>query len=442
MQTPTDEAAEKANRKDPDRREFIASATTFVAGAAASLLSSPVHAQGVGSARGNGNGPYPTQGMAGYGPTGPLKAMDFQRRALGPKDVAIKIHYCGVCHSDIHTIHGDWGKIQYPQIVGHEISGKVVAAGSSVSRFKPGARVGVGTMVNSCRHCSECASGFENYCLNGNTQIYGSKDKDGTITQGGYSTFIVVDEDFVLGHPRPHRPGGCGPAAVCGHHGLLSAPQVGRVTGQAGRHRRHGGPRASRGQVREGDGRGGDGLYDDSGQDDDAKRFGAKNVVVNKDGADFSAFKHAFDFALDTVPYKHDLNRFIPLLQPGATYCRVGVGKVVDSNEIGQMNLVLYRNALAGANTGGIRETQDMLELLRSQQDQAADTEDVHDGIDERGRACSTRRPLPLRDRHESLVAVGPFRRGSSSNDHRKSRRHGRLGRFGRFGRSGGRRAG
>jgi uncharacterized zinc-type alcohol dehydrogenase-like protein len=93
----------------------------------------------------------------------------------------------------------------------------------------------------------------------------------------------------------------------------------------------------------------------------DAKRFGARDVVINRDGADFTRLRHAFDFALDTVPYKHDLNRFIPLLKRDATYCRVGVGRVVDSNEIGQMNLVLYRNALAGSNTGGIAETQDMI---------------------------------------------------------------------------------
>jgi uncharacterized zinc-type alcohol dehydrogenase-like protein len=96
---------------------------------------------------------------------------------------------------------------------------------------------------------------------------------------------------------------------------------------------------------------------------DDAKRFGATNVVVNKDGADFSAFKHAFDFALDTVPYRHDLNRFVPLLKRDATYCRVGVGKIVDTVDVGQMNLVLYRNAIAGSNTGGIRETQEMVDF-------------------------------------------------------------------------------
>jgi uncharacterized zinc-type alcohol dehydrogenase-like protein len=95
----------------------------------------------------------------------------------------------------------------------------------------------------------------------------------------------------------------------------------------------------------------------------DAKRFGAKDVVINRDGSDWTQLRHAFDFALDTVPYKHDLNRFIPLLKRDASYCRVGVGKVADSNEIGQMNLVLYRNALAGSNTGGIAETQDMIDF-------------------------------------------------------------------------------
>ncbi|MEO8751063.1 MAG: NAD(P)-dependent alcohol dehydrogenase [Casimicrobiaceae bacterium] len=111
------------------------------------------------------------------------------------------ILYCGVCHSDIHTIREDWGKVQFPQIVGHELAGQVVAVGSSVSKFKVGARVGVGTMVNSCRVCVECQADHENYCLNGNTKTYASKDKDGTITQGGYSSFVVVHEDFIINVP-------------------------------------------------------------------------------------------------------------------------------------------------------------------------------------------------------------------------------------------------
>jgi uncharacterized zinc-type alcohol dehydrogenase-like protein len=108
-----------------------------------------------------GKGPYPTEGMAGYSESGPLQLLKFQRRALGQKDVAIKIHGCGVCHSDIHTIHGDWGNIHYPQIVGHELAGEVVAIGTSISKFDVGSRVGVGTMVDSCRWaCYRCR------CLN------------------------------------------------------------------------------------------------------------------------------------------------------------------------------------------------------------------------------------------------------------------------------------
>jgi uncharacterized zinc-type alcohol dehydrogenase-like protein len=289
--------------------------------------------------------------------------MAFRRRALGPKDVAIQLHYCGVCHSDIHTIHGDWGPVQYPQIVDHELAGEVVAVGSSVSKFRVGERVGVGTMVDSCRHCAECEAGHENYCLNGNTQTYGSKDRDGSITQGGYSTFVVVDEDSVIRIPdtidlaaagpllcaeitvySPLRRWGVSPGkriAIVGMGGLGHlAVKLAKVMGA---------------EVT---------VFTTSPEKaEDAKRFGATNVVVNSDAADFSAFKHAFDFALDTVPYRHDLNRFVPLLNRDATYCRVGVGKVADTVDVGQMSLVRYRNAIAGSNTGGIRETQDMIDF-------------------------------------------------------------------------------
>src|SRR5207247_8492515 len=287
----------------------------------------------------------------------------FQRRALGAKDVAIKIHYCGVCHSDIHTIHGDWGKIRYPQIVGHELAGEVVAVGSSVSKFNVGSRVGVGTMVDSCRHCPECLRGSENYCENGNTQTYGSKDRDGSITQGGYSKFVVVDEDFVLSIPDSIDLAEAGPLLCAGitvysplRRWSVTPGKKVAIVGMGG---------LGHLGVKLATALGADVTVFTTSPDktNDAKRFGAKQVVLNRDGADFSKLRHAFDFALDTVPYKHDLNRFIPLLKRDATYCRVGVGKVADSNEIGQMNLVLYRNALAGSNTGGIQETQDMIEF-------------------------------------------------------------------------------
>jgi uncharacterized zinc-type alcohol dehydrogenase-like protein len=301
--------------------------------------------------------------MAAYSPTGPLRRMTFERRALGPKDVAIKIQYSGVCHSDIHTIRGDWGPVQYPQIVGHEIAGTVVAVGSSVSKFAVGARVGVGTMVNSCRTCAECQAGHENYCLNGNTQTYGSKDRDGTITQGGYSTMLVVDEDFAIRIPDAIDLADAGPLLCAGitvyspllRWGVSPGKRV-AIIGMGGLG--HLGVKLAAALGAEVT------VFTTSpDKADDARRFGARDVVINRDGADFSKYRHAFDFALDTVPVKHDLNRFIPLLKRDATYCRVGVGKVADSNEVGQMGLVMYRNAVAGSNTGNIRETQDMIDF-------------------------------------------------------------------------------
>ena len=310
-----------------------------------------------------GLGPFTAEGMAAYAPTGPLRRMRFQRRALGPKDVAIKLHYCGVCHSDIHTVRGDWGPIQYPQIVGHELAGEVVGTGSSVSKLRLGARVGVGCIVNSCRHCVECEAGHENYCLEGNTQTYASKDRDGTITQGGYATFVVVDEDFVINIPTAIDLAEAGPLLCAGitvysplrRWGVSPGKKV-AVVGMGGLgHMAVKLAKAMGAEVT---------VFTTSPEKiADAKRFGAANVVVNRDGADFSAFGHAFDFALDTVPQRHDIGRFVPLLKRDATYCRVGVGKVADTIDVGQMSLVMFRNAIAGSNTGGIRETQEMIDF-------------------------------------------------------------------------------
>lgn len=373
------------NAENQARREFMATATAAVAGmGAAGIFHLPrANAAGTKFFVAVGNGPYPVEGMAAYSPNGPHKLMKFQRRALGPKDVAIEIQFCGVCHSDIHTIREDWGKIQYPQIVGHELAGEVVAVGSSVSKFKVGARVGVGTMVDSCRYCTECQAGHENYCLNGNTQTYGSKDKDGSITQGGYSTFVVVDEDFVINIPDPIDLAEAGPLLCAGitvysplrKWGVSLGKKV-AIIGMGG---------LGHLAVKLAKALGAEVTVFTTSPDKvkDAKRFGATDVVINTDGADFSKFKHAFDFALDTVPYKHDLNRFIPLLKTDATYCRVGVGKVVDSNEIGQMNLVLYRNALAGSNTGGIRETQDMVDFCALNKIKPEITKISMNGIDD-----------------------------------------------------------
>jgi alcohol dehydrogenase (NADP+) len=307
------------------------------------------------------NGPFPAEGMAAYSTNGPMKRMNFKRRNLGPKDVAIKLHYCGICHSDIHTIHEDWGKVQFPQIVGHELAGEVVAVGSSTSKFIIGARVGVGTIVNSCKHCSECEAGHENYCLNGNTQTYASKDWDGSITQGGYSTFVVVDEDFVINIPDAIDLAEAGPLLCAGITVYSPLRRWGVTTGMKVAIFGMGG--LGHIAVKLAKALGAEVTVFTTSPDkvEDAKRFGATTVVINKDGADYAAHNHTFDFALDTIPYKHNIKPFIPLLKRDATYCRVGIGKVADDIETGQMSLVTFRNAIAGSNTGGIRETQDMI---------------------------------------------------------------------------------
>jgi uncharacterized zinc-type alcohol dehydrogenase-like protein len=350
-------------KKNVDRREFILTSTMAALATGAATLTKPFSVFAAEPGKAAEKGTYPAKGMAAYGPKQPLRLMNFERRPLGPKDVAIKVLYCGVCHSDIHTVRQDWGKVQYPLIVGHELSGEVVEVGSEVSKFKKGARVGVGTMVNSCRTCSECKAGRENYCLNGNTPTDGSTDKDGSITQGGYSTFIVVDQDFVINFPESIELIDGGPLLCAGvtvyspmKHWNVSEGKKVAILGMGGLgHLAVMLAKALGAEVT---------VFTTSPEKtEDAKKFGATNVVINKKGEDYANFKHSFDFILDTIPYKHELNPFIPLLKPDATLCRVGVGKVTDSNEIGQMNLVLYRNALAGSNTGGIRETQEFVDF-------------------------------------------------------------------------------
>ncbi|MDR1799737.1 MAG: alcohol dehydrogenase catalytic domain-containing protein, partial [Bifidobacteriaceae bacterium] len=142
--------------------------------------------------------------VAAYGvqtPTAPVAQLSIERRDPGPRDVLIKIDFCGICHSDIHHARGDWGDQYYPAVTGHEIVGHVAAVGPEVTKHQVGDVVGVGCMVDSCRTCDQCQAGQEQYCLNGNTGTYGSPDKDGTYTKGGYSQTVVVDQDFVVKVP-------------------------------------------------------------------------------------------------------------------------------------------------------------------------------------------------------------------------------------------------
>ncbi len=346
------------------RRGFMVTTALAAAGAGAAGLLAPSPAEGasgIEKTKNLGQGPFPAEGMALYSSQGPHKLMKFQRRALGPKDVAIKLQYCGVCHSDIHHGREHWRKENFPLITGHELAGVVVAVGSSVSKFKVGSRVGVGCMVNSCRHCGPCQSGMEQYCENGNVLTYGSKDRDGSMTQGGYSTFNVVDEDFVIDIPDVFDLAHAGPMMCAG------------ITVYSPLRRWSVGPGKKVGVV----GLGGLGhmatkiaaamgaevtvLTTSSAKAEDARRFGAKTVIVNAQGADLSKYRRSLDFILDTVPYQHDLERLIPLLKMDSTLCVVGVGKTTEPHQIGPFSLLRDRTSFASSQIGGIRETQELV---------------------------------------------------------------------------------
>ncbi len=357
--------SESAEITDPSRRGFMVTTALAAAGAGAGLLRpSPAEAASdVARQKRYGPGPFPAEGMALYSAQGPHEVLKFQRRALGPKDVAIKLQYCGICHSDIHHGHEHWRKETFPLITGHELAGVVVAVGSSVSRFKVGSRVGVGCMVNSCRHCGPCEAGMEQYCENGNVLTYGSKDRDGSVTQGGYSTLNVVDEDFVIDVPDAIDLAHAGPMMCAG------------ITVYSPLRRWSVGPGKKIGVV----GLGGLGhmavkiasamgadvtvLTTSRAKIDDARRFGARTVIVNEQGADLSRYRRSLDFIVDTVPYQHDLERLIPLLKMDATLCMVGVGKTTEPHQIGPFSLLRDRTAFASSQIGGIRETQELAQF-------------------------------------------------------------------------------
>ncbi|MEP6597006.1 MAG: alcohol dehydrogenase catalytic domain-containing protein, partial [Ginsengibacter sp.] len=159
----------------------------------------------------------PTKSYAVQNAGDALAPYNFERRSPGPHDVHIEILFCGVCHTDIHFINNDWGISLYPMVPGHEIVGRVIAAGDHVKKFKQGDIAGVGCLVDSCRDCENCNDGLEQHCLNGAVYTYSGMEKDGvTITKGGYSSTIVVDERFVLKIPSNLSPEKAAPLLCAG----------------------------------------------------------------------------------------------------------------------------------------------------------------------------------------------------------------------------------
>jgi uncharacterized zinc-type alcohol dehydrogenase-like protein len=291
-----------------------------------------------------------------------LEQMIIERRDLQPDDVHIKITYCGVCHSDIHTVQNDWGNSKYPVVPGHEIIGRVEAVGANVSNFKEGDLVGVGCMVDSCRECSACKDDLEQFCEKGMVGTYNGTDKHlGGHTFGGYSQEILVDQYYVLSIPENLDEKAVAPLLCAGittysplaHWGIKEGDRVG-VIGLGGLG--HMGIKiaaAMGAKVVM--------ITRSPEKADDAKRLGASEVLISKNDGDMKKHKGSFDFLLNTVPVGHDINPYLELLKRDSTMVLVGAIEPLEPMHGG--NLILGRKRVAGSLIGGIKETQEMLDF-------------------------------------------------------------------------------
>jgi uncharacterized zinc-type alcohol dehydrogenase-like protein len=307
-----------------------------------------------------------TKAYAALSKDSQLAPLPIQRRALRPKDVKIKISYCGVCHSDLHTARNEWMKTTYPCVPGHEIVGIVESVGSDVKRFKIADRVAVGCMVDSCHSCPSCQKNLEQYCTRGAVFTYNGVDAiDGTTTYGGYSSEIVVNDDFVLNIPKEFTD-----ADLVGVAPLLCA---GITTYSPLRHW-HVDSKSKVGVV----GIGGLGhmaiklahamgahvvvFTSNPSKINEAKRLGADEVYSSKGPKNFESLKGSLDFIIDTVAAAHELDPFIELLNIDGVLCLVGAPASPHPSPAVQ-NLIFGRRSIAGSLIGGIKETQELLDF-------------------------------------------------------------------------------
>ena len=295
------------------------------------------------------------------GPKAPFQRTTIDRRDLGPKDVLIKIAFAGICHSDIHTARGEWGKVLFPLVPGHEIAGTVEEIGSGVTRHAPGDRVGVGVMVDSCRECENCLAGEEQYCLQGNVETFNSIGRDGLPTAGGYSTHIVVTEDFVFTIPgsigldvaapllcagitlySPLKHWGAGPGKSVaivglgglGHMGVKIAHALGAEVTV---------------------------LSQSISKQEDGIRLGADHYYATSDEQTFKTLKRGFDLIVNTVSVSLPLDSYLGLLRLNGTFVQVGAPPAPMS--LRAFSLLDNRRRVAGSSVGGLRETQEMLDF-------------------------------------------------------------------------------
>jgi alcohol dehydrogenase (NADP+) len=296
----------------------------------------------------------------------PFEKTTIQRRDLGPRDVLIRIAFAGVCHSDIHTAREEWGEALFPLVPGHEIAGTVEEIGSAVDKYQVGDRVGVGCMVDSCRECENCRAGEEQYCLRGNIGTYNAIGRDGRPTDGGYSTHIVVDQDFVLGIPDGISLDVAAPLLCAGItlYSPLTHWQAGpgkRVAivglgglGHIGTKIAH----ALGAEVTV--------LSQTPTKRDDALRLGADHYYATSDERTFDELAGAFDLIVNTVSATLPMDAYLSLLRLDGTM--VNVGAPPEPLSVGAFSLIPMRRSWAGSMIGGIRQTQEMLDFCAAHQ--------------------------------------------------------------------------
>jgi alcohol dehydrogenase (NADP+) len=300
-----------------------------------------------------------TTGFAALQAGARLEPFSFDRRSVGPNDVRINIDYCGVCHSDIHQARDEWGGAIFPMVPGHEIVGTVTAVGADVKKVGEGERVGVGCFVDSCRTCSSCTRGLEQYCETGMIMTYNGLDKDGQPTYGGYSSHIVVNESYVLKIPTSLSPAGVAPLLCAGittysplrqwgvgkgHRlGVIGLGGLGHMAVKFGK--------AFGAEVTV--------LSRTESKRTEAERLGAAAFAATSQEGTFTRLTGRFDFIIDTVSGSHDYNAHLELLKTDGTYILVGAPS--EPISLGAFHLIMRRRRLVGSLIGGIRETQEML---------------------------------------------------------------------------------
>ncbi|MGF6820346.1 putative zinc-type alcohol dehydrogenase-like protein [Paraburkholderia atlantica] len=302
-------------------------------------------------------------GYAATAPGAALAPFRFPRRYARIDDVVIDIQYCGVCHSDLHQAHNDWGNTRYPVVPGHEIIGRVIDVGASVSRFKAGDIVGVGCLVDSCGDCSPCCEGEEQYCLNRPTPTYNGVDRhDGSPTYGGYSERIVVSEKFVLRIPDGLDPKAAAPLLCAGitsysplRHWNVGPSDKVAVVGLGGLgHMALKFAKAMGAEVTL--------ITRHAGKEQEARRLGADHVLIFSDAAQIGLATGQFDLIVDTIPTPHDLNPYLSTLRLNGTLVLVGlIGPIAPP--VHSDLLVTGRRSIAGSAIGGVEQMQEMLDF-------------------------------------------------------------------------------